>query len=442
MPAIKTLLALLLLTSCIAEEPITGPDSPLSTPAPVPTPSGSQQPVPRRDVRILVADKSVQPVAGAKVTLTSDVQQPVSTHTDAQGNANFSSVRLDGNYTIRVEAPGYITGTRQVNLSILATQGQGSLYLGITLEAQGGSVTGVVRNGQGQPLAGATIFDGTQSVLSDDQGLFSLGYTAPPGALTLTINKQGYTTLTRTEQISDSQPRNLGTLTLNATSGAQVIAIDGTRQPLGQPGDSGLSAFTTLTQTLSSEGYQLQTLSGSAITSLTGISTLFIPSPSRSFSAEEIALIQGFVRAGGKLVMTGEWAGFAGFNAQAANQVLSGMGLEFGNDVLRENNSGLLNVSSFGGVFATGLSSLQLYQSSSVLATGAAAQIVARTAETGFRISTFGSFGVAAISAYGSGRVFILGDSSCWSNDDSNSNGVANINESNNLAFAKKVFSF
>lgn len=442
MPAIKIILALLLLTSCVAEDPITGPDSPLSSPDPMPTPSGSQQPIPRRDVRILVADKAVQPVAGAKVTLTSDVQQPVTTNSDAQGNANFSSVRLDGNYTIRVEAPGYVTGTRQVNLSVLATQGQGSLYLGITLEAQGGSVTGIVRNAQGQPLAGATIFDGTQSVLSDDQGLFSLGYTAPPGSLILTINKQGYTTLTRTEQITDSQPRNLGSLTLNAASGAQIIAIDGTRQPLGQPGDSGLSSFSTLTQALSSDGFQLQTLSGSSIQSLAGVNTLFIPSPSRAFSAEEIALIQAFVHEGGKLIMTGEWAGFAGFNSQAANQVLNGMGLEFGGDVLRENSSGLLNISSFGGAFATGLSNLQLYQSSSVLATGGAAQIVARTAETGFRISTFGSFGVAAISAYGSGRVFILGDSSCWSNDDSNGNGVANINEANNLAFAKRVFTF
>jgi hypothetical protein len=172
---------------------------------------------------------------------------------------------------------------------------------------------------------------------------------------------------------------------------------------------------------------------------------LFLTSPNKAFSAEEIGAIQAFVLSGGKVVVLGEWAGFGGFNATATNLMLKPFGIAFGEDTLRENNSGMLNFSSFSSHPITeSLKQVTMYQSGSVQSQGSnTASILLRSGAGTFRIaSNDGSFGTVLASTYGSGKLVLVGDSSCLSSDDANGNGVPDLREGDNLRLGLQILNW
>src|SRR5690606_2618656 len=107
---------------------------------------------------------------------------------------------------------------------------------------------------------------------------------------------------------------------------------------LGQNGTAALQNYQGLKQTITQQGYQVEEIEGNLNDRLDQIDALFVISPTRSLSADELAGLQAWVLAGHKLIVSGEWAGFAGFSAEVSNQLLQPFNLQFSGDTLRDNS--------------------------------------------------------------------------------------------------------
>lgn len=422
-----------------------------TTPAqnPSPSPSASQTPivtstpvpVPRIQVQIQIQTADTKKVIpGAEVSLTSPTQETIKLTTDASGWAVFRDVPQTAEYTIDVTAPGYEGASRKANLSQLATLGQKALLLAVELNSVSSNLTGRVLDSNGTALSGATVFDTLQSVTTDSQGRFKLGYSTS-SEVKLTVSKTGYQSTSKTVFVELKKDQDLGDISLTRRTEQFQVGIDTSHLPLGQ--SNGLSSFAGLQNQISSQGFTVKTLSSGLEDKLDSLDVLLLLCPSTSFSASEIGAIQAFVLSGHKLIVTGEWAGFSGFDGAATNQMLAPFKVQLGVDTLRENNTGTLNIKTFSShPITTGISQLTLYQSGSVKITGTGS-LVARTGATSFQIaSNQGAFGVVSASTYGSGKVVVVGDTSFWSNEDSDGNGTPNINEADNLKLLQQILSW
>lgn len=443
-------LGLILLLGLAACEPVQVPGStpgPSESPAApsassTPVVSGTPIPVSRVQVTIQVQNAETKTVIpGAQVTLSSAADTSPPQTADAGGRVVFADLRQDSQYTIDVQAQGYEGASRTADLSKLAALGQKELLLAIELKRVSATLSGRVLDAAGNPVAGATIFDTRQSATSDSSGRFSLGY-ATTGLIQLSIGKSGYQSASKSVVVDSGQNQDLGEIRLTARSGKLQLGIDATHGPLGQ---AALASYSGLQGVIGSQGYSLSTISSGFESSLDNLDVLLLISPSQSFSASEMAAIQAFVLSGRKLIVTGEWAGYGGFDAAAANQMLSPLGLQFGADTLREGGSGFLDVTRFEThPITSGLKELKFYQSGSVrLGEGGKGTLLARTAPESFQIvSNTGSFGVVLAGTYGSGKVILVGDSSCWSSEDSDGNGTPNLAEADNRKLFEQILAW
>lgn len=431
------------LTACETAETPTGTTSPSpGTPnsSATPTVSGTPVPVTKVQVQIQIQNSETKAVLpGAKVTLTSSSEATQQQVADASGRVTFKDLRQDTQYSLDVQAEGYEGATRTANLSQLATLGQKDLLLAVELKSVRSTLSGRVLDGNGSPLAGATVFDTRQTVATDSAGKFTLGY-ASFGAVQLTIGKSGYQSVSQTEIVSEGENQNIGDIRLSPKTGQLQLALDISHVPLGQSG--ALASYSSLQSTLAAKGFTVQTVSSGLESKLANTDVLLMLSPSAAFSSSESSALQSFVASGGKLIVTGEWAGFGGFNGNAVNQVLSPLGVQFSGDTLRDNSTGYLSITSFDShAISSGLKELKLYQSGSVrLGETGKGSVVARSSSNTFQIlSNTGSFAVVLASTYGSGKVVLVGDTSLWSNEDSDGNGTANFSEADNKKLLEQI---
>jgi hypothetical protein len=435
MPATKIslVLLLLLLSACEPEVP---PVAVKPQPTPVPgQPAavvGTPVPVPMREVQILITDAAVRGLAGANVSVSAPAVPTQTVQTGSDGIARFAALRADTEYTIRVDISGYVSATRTVNLMGLPSiQNTDTLLLGIKLDAQRSALSGRVTNAQGQPLAEAVVSDGRQSLTTDAEGRFSLPY-AEAAQIRLTVARQGFESLSRDLSVLGSQ--DLGNLSLQARSGPQRVTFYTGARSFGQSVEQPLTPLKAFQDELTRTGLSVR--ESASLDSLSESDVFVMASPALGFSADEIASIQAFVLKGGKLVMLGEWAGFGGFDATAANALLKPLGVSFGEDTLRENGSGDLVLTRFEPhAITAGLKGLSFYQSASVRADSALqARMLVRTGDNSFRIaSNTGAFGVVLCALSGAGKVVLVGDTSFLSSTDSDGNGVSNLQERDNL---------
>lgn len=438
----QALLSVLLLTlmACTPDVP-SGPD-----PSASPSPDSSAAPdsstpdnVAQVNVQILIQDDNNQRIQNATVTLHSDTAPPQTLSTDSSGTVIFQNLRQESTYSIDVSATGYSNASRSANLSQLATQNDQELLLGIVLKRLNTYVSGRVVDNSGQPVVNATVFDTQQSQLTNENGEFVLSHDQAE-SFRLSISKTGYETLAQNVILDLNEKKELGTLTMTPISRPLNIVLDLSHAPLGQ---SSLNAFQGLTTTLSQEGHNLQMVSSNLVDQLSNCDVLIELSPSQDFGIEESSAIQAFVLSGHKLIVTGEWAGFGGYSSVAANQLLEPFGLQFGADTLRENGSGFLSSSNIESSPVTrGINQLYFYQSASVLISKAEneRQILVRTGSDAFRITdNSGSFGLLGVSPFGSGKVIAVGDTSLWSDDDSDQNGVSDLDEGQNRQLLQQL---
>ncbi|MBF2051828.1 MAG: carboxypeptidase regulatory-like domain-containing protein [Candidatus Sericytochromatia bacterium] len=447
MPVIKplqTLLALAVSLSLLACETPTVPGEPAGSPTPDSgsTPSVAPAvPVPQVDVQVLVQDAVNQSVNDARVSLSSSNSPTQVARTGSDGRVRFDGLRQDTTYTLSVEANGYVSASRQANLSQLATLGQRELVLGIILQPIGTSIQGRVQDAAGQPIEHAAVFDGQQTVLSDAEGRFVLAYQQAQN-LQLSVSRTGYQTLSQPLDVALNDSRDLGNLSLQASSQSLRVGLDSRSQPFGRSGDSAFSDYQGLQQLIRDQGHSLS-VSDNLLQALSQLDVLIMLSPSASLSVEDSSAIQAFVRQGGKLILSGEWSGFGGFSVSSANQLLLPFQLRFGQDTLRQGASGFFNASPVAEhPISRGLSQLRVYQTGSVevLSSTGPAQILARSPADSFRIlNNTGAFGLAAATAFGTGRVIVLGDSSLWSDADSDGDGSSNLSSADNRRLLEQI---
>lgn len=427
--------------------PVEVPGQTPETPAASSNPDAPSTPdVTRIDVQVVIVNSSDQPVSGVDVKLGSLSQAEQVQRTGSDGVATFNQVPQNAEYNIEVSKVGFEKTSRTADLGKLVTQNQSNVSLKIIVSPINTGITGTVVDAQGRPLSGASVFDGENTTDTDSQGNFSFSYNQGQN-VTLRVKKTGFSSSTREVQVQVGQPLNLGQITLQPETSQRVVGIDLTHRSFGLSGSNALQNYRQVQSTLESEGYRVVQVTTDLLNTLPSLDGLLVLSPQAAFSVEEKAAIQAFVLNGNKLVLTAEWAGFGGFSHANANQMLAPFNLELGTDTLRSTDkTGFLSTTNFEEhPMVSGIQQLKFFQASSVRLgqLGQAGALPVRTEDNTFRIvNTIGAFGLIGVAPFGSGNVIVVGDSSLWSDEDSDGNQVSNLDEADNRKLLSQVFSW
>lgn len=139
-----------------------------------------------------VTDDSGKPVEGAAVSVV-DGNRIRTAITDEQGNYSIINVTSASGYIVRASKEGYIDGTAE---GISVTTGKTTENANITLMRNVGSITGIVTNSDGEPVAGAkvTAVSGQDRYVttSDALGTFEFEDILAGRDYILTASKDGY----------------------------------------------------------------------------------------------------------------------------------------------------------------------------------------------------------------------------------------------------------
>ncbi|HEY9856540.1 MAG TPA: carboxypeptidase regulatory-like domain-containing protein, partial [Stenomitos sp.] len=331
-----------------------------------------------------------------------------------------------GSYQVRVEAPGYATIlTNPVTLD--ATNPTTVQY---ELSPSAGDVTGRALDGSGNPLVGAWVNVDDAYAFTDSNGAFRLKG-APIGSQTVAVAKTGFAPAAVTTTLSSGET-SLGDVRLTARE--RSVYLQNAAQPFG--GSAVGTALGALTTALQGDGFTLQTTANDPAIRI-------IASPTASSIGDVAATaesLRSFVAAGGKLVLLGEWGGFADYDPDTLNRLAQPYGIAFNPDLIRLSGThpSWIQIPAVGSALPapTPVSSgIELFESSSLLAPAPAVP-VASTGSGGFRVSALlnGDFVVAAARPYGRGLVVAVGDTSAWVTP-ATQGGASNLDVSSNRAF-------
>jgi hypothetical protein len=129
--------------------------------------------------RVVKGDRS--PVTGAAVTIGT-----VSRTSDATGAFEVADLAA-GSYTVKATAPGL----RATSVDVVVGSGVTETELVLEVPTGPGRVAGVVRAGPDQPLAGAKVVSGAQTVTTSATGAYTLA-SVGPGAVKVKVTLEGY----------------------------------------------------------------------------------------------------------------------------------------------------------------------------------------------------------------------------------------------------------
>jgi hypothetical protein len=166
----------------------------------------------------------VAPVAGASVLLRSGATTIDSVMTGSDGKYNFASVPSGVNYTIRAEAPTYVTSNTNITITGTAAQTvnirlvkipSGNLYVLVekrtdSTAISGASVTATI---------GTTVLNGT----TVSSGLVSFLGVAT-GNYAITVSADGYTALSSTTTLVANRNDTLKVYLTTATGGTKTLS--------------------------------------------------------------------------------------------------------------------------------------------------------------------------------------------------------------------------
>lgn len=345
---------------------------------------------------------------------------------DSTGQATLSPLEPGGGYRLVVTAPGY--ATQEVgNITITKKQ---TTPEQLTL-SQGATVSGHVTAG-GQPVAGAVVSDGLNSALTDSQGAYRLDGVAPK-SMTLTCSKPHYQTGSQTANVTAQGATGVD-FSLAATP--PVAYFDPSVSP-GIP----LAKFQGLQQALQNDGWQI------ASQAPTQGGAWVLVSPSTSMPTATANQLSAFVAQGGKLIVFGEWGGFAGFQNPDTDALVHGYGLHFDPDLVRDpsaSNPDWVTVNSFApnNPAVAGVSTLKLYQACSVFGVGPA-EVLAQTGASDYQVEDNAQakpWAVLVGGPFKGGKAIAVGDASAFSDEDTDGNGVSNLSEGDNKRLVTQLF--
>jgi hypothetical protein len=332
---------------------------------------------------------------------------------------------IPGSYALRVSAPGYVPLVDREIAFTVKTKEDGTTELEpklierrLELTPEAGTVTGTVTSG-GKPLWGARVLMGESWTFTGQDGSFKL--TGVAGSGTLKVRKGGYHGQDRLVTVSGETRTDA--FSLAERGGKRRVELVNAGQHF--------AGGTTVGDILGS------LLQDASITTMGPgpVDVRLLASPKVT---PDIAETQAFVRAGGTLIMTGEWGGFGDYDPAALNALARPFGLAVRPDLVRiagqttqsETISATVNPAL---PASRDASSVKLFTSSSVMATPMAVTL-ADSGASGYRVqaASAGAQTLAAAVPYGDGLVVLVGDTSAWAG--------SHLNEPGNRQFMLNLF--
>jgi hypothetical protein len=269
-------------------------------------------------------------------------------------------------------------------------------------------VTGVLVDGGGKPVAGAVVSDGVGSTLSDDQGRYVLGVRAEA----LTASKPLLGRLSWVPERGEQPPRTL--------SGRGWPPVGALAPHLLDADFSGMAA-------IAARSTRLVSWPG---TPLGELDVLVLVTP-RGWSNADVRAVLGWVRRGGRLILCGEWGGYAGQDLEAVRGLAAPAGIELTGGTVRTAAEDAFSVEVHqpawrGLAVALGGEPVRLFGAAELALSGEARPLL--VAARGYVVlATGGTRVLAAVGPLGYGKIVVLGDSSLWRDEDSTGVGRANI---------------
>ena len=272
-------------------------------------------------------------------------------------------------------------------------------------------IAGQVLDKDGQPLPGAVVSDGRAATLTDESGRFA--FSAYDHAITAV--KPGYRSV---KQHAD-QGRNAA-FRLEAAPGAVRVGID--RRFAGDR-LTGLSAY------MAGDGHEVSRYPDRPLSSL---DALVMVTPG-AIDSQELARLRSWVRAGGRLILCGEWGGFPAQDLAGLNDLAADAGIRFTGATVkssvRSTQAEWLRVPGLAIQSLdqqVGAEGLFLFTCTSLTLEGGARPLFQSDRRAYSVMSRLGEQVLGAVGASGFGKVFAIGDSSLWLDEDSEGVGVAN----------------
>lgn len=285
---------------------------------------------------------------------------------------------------------------------------------------------GVVLDAGGRPVAGAVVSDGRGGVLTDDAGRYAIALYDE----TLRIKKPGFATAT-----VEAEREVPAKVALSPAPGEPRVAID-TRWVAGR--------MDTFRAKLDASGFAVKSYPA---TPLAQLDVLMLVTPG-VFRADELSDLRAWLKNGGRLILCGEWGGYPSQDLDLLNSLAADAGITFtGATVKLTDEPGTggewmaisgISPPSLGKL--AGGEALHLFTTTS-LALSAPAQPIFSTDRGAYSVlaTRTGPQVVAAVGASGLGKVFALGDSSLWLDEDSGGFGSPNWQRGANLKLAEAL---
>ncbi|MFN3429416.1 MAG: DUF4350 domain-containing protein [Candidatus Sericytochromatia bacterium] len=285
---------------------------------------------------------------------------------------------------------------------------------------------GVVTDTAGKPVPGAVVSDGKVGVLTDENGRYAIGLFETQ----LRVRKPGFAGAT-----IEASRETTAQVRLGAATQAPRVAID-TRWV-----GSRMDAFR---DHLAEAGVPMKAYPA---TPLAQIDVLMLVTPG-AFRAEELSAVRAWLRAGGRLILCGEWGGYPSQDLDLLNALASDAGITFTGATVKLTDAepagqewlSIKGISPPSLGQLTGSEDLHLYTSTS-LSLSAPAQPIFSTDRRSYSVlaSRTGPQVVGAVGASALGKVFALGDSSLWLDEDSDGAGSPNWRRGANFRLAEAL---
>ncbi len=201
-----------------------------------------------------------------------------------------------------------------------------------------GSISGTVKDTAGNALSGATVKAGGVQATTGTNGTYKLE-NVPAGAQTVTASKTGY--ITKTQQVTVTAGQE--TTNVNFALVLSVVLIDDAHQNENDfDGYDVTDFYATLISTLQGMGYTVKLASTAGFSpSISTYGIVILPAPFQAYTNDETQALVNFVKNGGKLIMMGDWGGYAESANTNLNNLSSalGAGITFNMDTVYDDTN-------------------------------------------------------------------------------------------------------
>lgn len=344
------------------------------------------------------------------------------TGANSSGKARLDPLMPGTSYRVVVSAAGHVTTAAEA----VKIEKDATTTLDVPMK-DATSVSGRVTAG-GAPVPGAVISTGDAAALTDADGKYTLAGLDPAAhSVQLRVSKPRYATSTITVSVG-ATAASVPDVALDDGSKSVYVQFDGVKP----------DGFAGMRARLAAGGWQLTE------TPPTSGGTWIVMAPHAALAPGAADQLAAFVKAGGKAILVGEWGGFSGYSPVVANTLAHALGLHFNPDLLRATGdpSGWLGASVFVPPGMGG--SIQTYMGCSVFGVGAM-QPIARTANTGYRVQNYTGPAAQTVvmgGPFGAGKAIVVGDTSMWSDEDTDGNGTPNLAEANNQTLLDELLAW